>query len=381
MKNGKKFILVSQPWVGDKEREYVLEAVSEGWISSEGKYVRAFEEAFSSYIGRRYGVAVNNGTNALILAFRALELPKGSEVILPSFTIISCALSLIYNDLVPVFVDSSPQTWNMDLDEIEAKITERTRAILMVHTYGYPCEVDRILEIARKHNLVVVEDFAEAIGSEYNGQKCGRFGDISCTSFYSNKLITTGEGGMCLTDDETLAQKMRTLRNLSFIPERRFLHYELGFNFRLSNVLAAIGLAQLESVEERIRRKLKMAEIYYSILEELERMDIIMLPPRSDEKHKNSFWMYGILMKNNASPKRIVDELFKLGIETRPFFFPLHLQPAFKSFSWYKEQRLPVSEYLGEYGFYIPSGLCLTEDEMVYVAENLKSLILKYCRL
>lgn len=376
-----KFIYVSQPWIAGREKEYVLDAVSNGWISSEGKYVREFEEKFASFVSRKYGISVNNGTNALILAVRALDLPEGSEVIIPSFMIISCALAVIYNNLVPVFVDSSLETWNMKPDEIERKITEKTKAIMMVHTYGYPCEVDEILKIAQKYDLFVIEDFAEAIGSEYKGRKCGSFGNISCTSFYSNKLITTGEGGMCLTDDPDLAQKMRNLRNLSFIPEKRFLHYELGFNFRLSNLLSAVGLAQLEVIDERINRKLKMAQIYYEILGELEEKEIIKLPPRSDEKHKNTFWMYGILMMVKVKAKHIMDKLREFGIETRPFFFPLHQQPAFRKFSWFHEQNLPNAEYLGEYGFYIPSGLDLEEDDIIYVAKTVKNLILEYANI
>lgn len=373
----KKFIHVSQPYLLGKEREYVLDALEGGWISSEGKYVKLFEERFASYVGRKYGVSVNNGTNALILALRSLDLEEGSEVILPSFTIISCAMAVIYNNLIPVFVDSSYETWNMKPEEIEAKITNRTKAILMVHTYGYPCDVDRIVRIAEKNGLFLIEDFAEAIGSEYKGRKCGSFGIISCTSFYSNKLITTGEGGMCLTDDEKIYEKLKRLRNLSFIPEKRFLHYELGFNFRLSNILCAIGLAQLESVEQRVEKKIKMAEIYYDILGELEEKGIIKLPPRSTSDYRNTFWMYGILLTNGVKAQVIMEKLKDLGIETRPFFYPLHLQPAFRKFKWFSEEKLPNSEYIAEYGFYIPSGLNLKESDIKHIGKTVKEVIMK----
>lgn len=373
----RKFIHVSQPWLGVKEKEYVLDALSDARISSEGKYVNLFEESFASYVGRKYGVSVNNGTNALILALRALDIEEGSEVITPTFTIISCALASIYNNLIPVFVDSSYETWNMKTEEIEAKITKKTKAILMVHTYGYPCDVEKILKIAEKNNLFVIEDFAEAIGSEYKGKKCGSFGIISCTSFYSNKLITTGEGGMCLTDDEKIYERLKRLRNLSFIPEKRFLHYEIGFNFRLSNLLCAIGLAQLENIDERIKRKIKMAEIYYDILGELEEKGLINLPPRSNEDYKNTFWMYGIVIRNGVNAQKIMERLKRRGIETRPFFYPLHLQPAFRRFKWFSEQRLATAEFIAEHGFYIPSGLNLDESEIKYVGEIVKEEIIK----
>lgn len=376
-KDVKKLIHVSEPLIGEKEKEYILDALDGGWISSEGKYVNLFEEKFASYIGRKYGTSVNNGTNALILALRALEIEEWSEVILPSFTIISCALAVIYNNLIPIFVDSSYETWNMKPEEIEAKITKKTKAILMVHTYGYPCDVDRILEIAEKNNLFVIEDFAEAIGSEYKGKKCGNSGHISCTSFYSNKLITTGEGGMCLTNDEKINEKLKRLRNLSFIPEKRFLHYELGFNYRISNLLCAIGLAQLENIQERIKRKIKMAEIYYDILGELEEKGLIKLPPRSNSDYKNTFWMYGIVLTNGVKAQKLMENLKKKGIETRPFFYPLHLQPAFRKFKWFSEQKLPTAEYIAEYGFYIPSGLNLNENEIKYVGEIVKEEIIK----
>lgn len=265
----------------------------------------------------------------------------------------------------------------MKPEEIEAKITNRTKAILMVHTYGYPCDVDRIVRIAEKNGLFLIEDFAEAIGSEYKGRRCGSFGIISCTSFYSNKLITTGEGGMCLTDDEKIYEKLKRLRNLSFIPEKRFLHYELGFNFRLSNILCAIGLAQLESVEQRVEKKIKMAEIYYDILGELEEKGIIKLPPRSTSDYRNTFWMYGILLTNGVKAQVIMEKLKDLGIETRPFFYPLHLQPAFRKFKWFSEEKLPNSEYIAEYGFYIPSGLNLKESDIKHIGKTVKEVIMK----
>jgi len=371
-----KTVPVNEPLIGEKELKYVSEAVRSGWISSEGKYLRAFEEKFSIYLNRKHGITVNNGTNALILALRALDLPKGSEVIIPSFTIISCALACIYNDLVPVFVDSEEDTWNMDVIKIQKKISKKTKAIMPVHIYGHPCDMDPISKIAQNNNLAVVEDFAEAIGSEYKGRKCGGFGEISCASFYANKVVTTGEGGMCLTDDQNLAERLRKLKNLGFIPEKRFFHEELGFNFRMTNVQAAIGLAQLESIEERVKKKIWIGKTYTKLLKPFEDKGMIRLPIRKDWA-RNTYWMYGVVLneKKGLKAAEAMKKLEKKGIQTRPFFCPMHLQPAFKKFSWFKKEKMPVSEKLYEYGFYLPSGLALTEKQLHRVCETLDTTL------
>lgn len=368
-------IPVSEPLFGRKEIEYIIEAIKTGWVSSAGKFIKKFEKEFASYIGKKYGVVVNNGTNALILALRALNLPKGSEVIVPTFTIISCALACIYNDLVPVFVDCEPDTWNMDVNQIEGKITQKTKAIMVVHIYGHPVDMDKIMEVAKSYNLYIIEDAAEAIGSEYKSKKCGSFGDISCFSFYANKAITTGEGGMCLTDDEYLAEKMKRLRNLAFIHDKRFVHYELGFNFRMTNIQAAIGLAQLERIEKHIEKKVWIGKTYTKFLEEI---DGIKLPVEK-KRAKNTYWMYGIVLDKclNVTAREFSEELQILGIQTRPFFYPLHLQPAFKNFPWFKEQNLPVSESLYRYGLYLPSGLTLEEKDIRKVVNAVKKILVK----
>lgn len=371
-----QMIPVNEPLIGKKELEYVSEAVRSGWISSEGKYIRAFEEKFSNYVNRKHGITVNNGTNALILALRALDLPKGSEVIIPSFTIISCALACIYNDLVPVFVDSEEDTWNIDVKKIEKKISKKTKAIMPVHIYGHSCDMDPIFKIAKKNKLLIVEDFAEAIGSEYKGKKCGGFGEISCASFYANKVVSTGEGGMCLTDDPDLAERLRKLKNLAFIPATRFIHEELGFNFRMTNVQAAIGLAQLESIEERVKKKIWIGKTYTKLLKPLEDEGIIKLPVEK-EWAKNTYWMYGVVLneKKDLKAVEVMKKLGEDGIQTRPFFYPMYLQPAFKKFSWFKKEKLPVSKRLYEYGFYLPSGLTLTEEQLGRVCEKVYNIL------
>lgn len=370
-------IPVNEPYLTDKELEYITEAVRSGWISSDGKYIKLFEEEFAKYVERKHGIAVNNGTNALILALRALNLPSASEVIIPSFTIISCALACIYNNLIPVFVDSEEDTWNMDVSKIEEKITEKTKAIMPVHIYGHPVDMDAVLAIAQKYNLYVVEDFAEAIGSEYKGKKCGGFGEISCVSFYANKVVTTGEGGMCLTDDDELAENLRKLRNLAFVPEKRFVHFELGFNFRITNIQAAIGLAQTERIKEHVAKKIWIGKFYNNLLKPLEEKGLIRLSVEK-EWAKNTYWMYGVVLNKDLgiTAEEAMKKLAEKGIQTRPFFYPLHLQPVFEKLPWYKKERLPVSENLYKYGFYLPSGLTLTEAEIQKVAEYLEETLL-----
>ena len=285
-------------------------------------------------------------------------------------------LGFLYNDLVPVFVDSEEDTWNMDVTKIGKKITKRTKAIMPVHIYGHSCDMDPIFKIAKNNKLVIVEDFAEAIGSEYKGRKCGGFGEISCASFYANKVVSTGEGGMCLTDDLELAKRLRKLKNLGFIPGKRFFHKELGFNFRMTNIQAAIGLAQLEDIEERVNKKIWIGKTYMKLLKPLEEKEIIKLPVEK-EWAKNTYWMFGVVLnkKLGVYAREIMKRLGDKGIQTRPFFYPMHLQPAFKKFSWLKDEKLPVSKKLYEYGFYLPSGLTLTEDQINKVAESLIKII------
>jgi len=369
-------IPVNEPLILEKELEYVTKAIKTGWISSAGEFIEAFEKNFARFVQRKYGIAVNNGTNALSLALRSLNLPAGSEVILPSFTIISCALACIYNNLIPVFVDSEEETWNIDVSKIEGRITEKTKAIMPVHIYGHPVDMDKIINIAKKYNLSIIEDFAEAIGSEYKGKKCGVFGDISCVSFYANKVVTSGEGGMCLTNDDGIAKDLRKLRNLAFIAEKRFVHYELGFNFRITNIQAAIGLAQTERIEEHIKIKVWIGKTYNELLSPLGKKGLIKLPAEK-QWAKNTYWMYGIVVEPDLgiNAQEAMIRLYEKGIQTRPFFFPLHKQPVFKRYNWFRKDHLPVSEKLYNYGFYLPSGLTLTEEQIEKVSNKVKEVL------
>lgn len=369
-------IPVNEPLIGTAEHSYVKECLDTGWISSGGKFIDAFEAGFAAYCGRTYGVVMNNGTNALIAALRALELPEKSEVIIPSFTIISCALACVYNNLVPVFVDSERETWNMDIDQMESKITAKTKAIMAVHIYGHPLDMDRLRATAKKHELMVIEDFAEAIGSEYKKKRCGGFGAVSCASFYANKTITTGEGGMCLTDDPETAEKLKSIRNLCFLPRQRFLHEELGHNFRITNVQAAIGLGQLETIDERIAKKIETARTYHGLLKDLEAQEILSLPPEKPWA-KSTFWMYGVLLNKDRGLKAaaVQQRLAEKGVQTRPFFYPMHRQPVFQPMPWFKEESLPFSEELYDYGFYLPSGQTLKTQDIEQAATALKEML------
>ena len=366
-------IPVNEPLIGEKEFTYVNECLKTGWISSGGKFITEFEEKFAAYINKKHGIAVNNGTNALILALRVLDLPRGTEVIMPTFTIISCALACIYNNLKPVLVDCDVDTWNMNVSQIEEKITNKTKVIMVVHVYGHPVEMNSVIEMAKKYNLYIVEDAAEAIGAEYKGQKCGIFGDLSCFSFYANKTITTGEGGMVLTDDDKLAEKLRRLRNLGFIPQHRFYHEELGYNFRMTNIQAAIGLAQLERIEEHINIKRKIGKLYTEFLKHI----LYLQLPVEKEWAKNIYWMYGIVLdeKTRVNAEGFGKKLLRNGIQTRPFFLGMHEQPAFHKMGLFINEHYPVAERIAKQGLYLPSGLTLKEKEIKKIAKAMEKIL------
>jgi len=366
-------IPVNEPLLAGKEREYVLECIDSGWISSEGPFVGKFEEKFSGHMGRKHGVAVCNGSAALDLAVAALGIGKGDEVILGTFTIISCAASIVRAGATPVVVDALADTWNMDWRQIEEKITDKTRAIMVPHIYGLPAEMDRILEIAQKNELQVIEDAAEMIGQEFRGQPCGSFGDISTFSFYPNKHVTTGEGGMVLTDDNDLAERCRSLRNLCF-QKKRFYHEKLGWNMRMSNIQAALGVAQLENLKESVNRKRRMGRMYDDLFKDL---DSIKLPIDKTEYAENIYWVYGVVLEDSVQfeAEEMMKRLGEKKIGTRPFFWPMHEQPVFRNMGLYHGVRMPVSENLARRGLYIPSGLSLTEEQIHQVAGAVREIL------
>lgn len=362
-------VQVNEPLLDGNEKKYLNECIDTGWISSEGPFIKQFENGLAQYFNRKHAIAVSNGTIAIDIAIDALDLKSGDEIIMPTFTIISCISGLIKKGCIPIFIDQNLDTWNMNIDEIEDKITSRTKAIMVVHIYGLPVEMNKVLEIATKYNLKIIEDAAEMHGQEYLGKKCGSFGDISTLSFYPNKHITTGEGGMVLTDDDDLAEKCRSLRNLCFIPEQRFLHYELGYNARMTNMQAAIGLAQLERIEKFIEKKRWIGKKY---TERLQSVKSLQLPIVSTTYAENIYWVYGVVIKDNQTmdAKEAMKYLAEAGIGTRPFFWGLHEQPVLKNYNINVEGIFPISEHMSRQGFYLPSGLAITEDQINYVCDT-----------
>jgi perosamine synthetase len=366
-------IPVNEVLLTGNEKAYLNQCIDSGWISSEGPFVKQFEEQFASRVGRRYGVAVSNGSVALQAAVAAMGLTAGDEVILPSFTIISCAAAILRAGATPVLVDSDAQTWNIDIGQLESRITPRTKAIMVVHTFGLPVDMDPLLAIAERHGLRVLEDAAEAHGQVYRGRPCGSFGDASIFSFYPNKHVTTGEGGMVVTDDVALAERCRSLRNLCFEPKKRFVHHELGWNFRMTNLQAAVGVAQLERLDEFVSRKRRMGCRYTQHLAHLSKLQ---LPLCRTEYAENVYWVYGVVL-GDAVPfdaEEVMRRLGDKGIGTRPFFWPMHEQPVFKKMGLFSEESYPVAERLARRGFYIPSGLGLTDDQMDRVIEVMNAI-------
>lgn len=365
-------IPVNEPLLGPAEAANVAEAVSSGWISSAGRFIDEFERDWASYCGMKHGVAVANGTVALQLAVECLGLEPGDEIIMPSFTIVSCALSAVYNGAVPVLVDSDPDTWCMDVSQVEARITPRTRALMPVHIYGHPVDMDPLRALADAHGLAIIEDAAEAHGATYKGRRCGSLGDISCFSFYANKIVTTGEGGMLLTDDDTIAERARSLRNLAFREDRRFWHAELGHNFRLTNLQAAIGVAQIARIDEFLAIKRRMAATYSEGLAGLP----LQLPIQR-EWAENVYWMYGLVIDEGTGmdADAFAAALAVRGVQTRPFFLGMHEQPVFLERGLFVGEHYPVAERIARQGLYLPSGMALTLDQQHVVIEAVRAVL------
>jgi len=355
-------IPVSEPFLNQRALDYVHDAVRSGWISSEGRFIPEFERRWADYCGVAHGVAVCNGSVALELAMAALALPSGSEVILPSFTIISCVTAVLRSGCRPVLVDCEPDTWCLDIAEVERKVTARTRAVMPVHIYGHMAEMNALMELARKLNLAVIEDAAEAHGAEYHGRRAGGIGAIGCFSFYANKIITTGEGGMLVTNDAKLAERARSMRNLCFRPEQRFLHTDLGYNFRMTNVQAAIGVAQIECIDDHLARKRRMAAHYGERLREVRGLRLPVQRPGA----KNAYWMYAVVLDDTIGfdAVQLAARLKQQGVDTRPFFLGMHEQPVLRELGLFTGESYPVTESIARRGLYLPSGLGLTEGEI-----------------
>jgi len=367
-------IPVNEPLLNGNEKKYLAECIDTGWISSEGPFVTRFEAGMAARVGRKHGIAVCNGSAALDAAVAALDLKPGDEVILPSFTIISCGAAIVRAGATPVVVDSEPATWNMDVNAVAARITPRTRAIMPVHIYGLPVDMAPLEALARKHGLAIVEDAAEAHGQKYQGRDCGSFGDLSVFSFYPNKHVTSGEGGMILTDSDALAARCRDLRNLCFKPPRRFVHEELGWNLRMTNLQAAVGVAQLERLDEFIERKRAMGARYTQALSSFGQ---IQLPPASAAGADNHYWVFGIVLADDVDfdAHEAMQRLAAAGVGCRPFFWPMHEQPVFRRMGLFAGESYPVAERIARRGFYLPSGLALTERQIDEVVAAVRKLL------
>ena len=368
------FIPVNEPLLNGNEKKYLCECIDTGWISSEGPFVKDFEKKFSGTINRKYGIAVSSGTAALEVAAQAIGICEGDEVIMPTFTIISCAIAVTKLGAIPVLVDSNIYTWNMNVDEIEAKITARTKAIIMVHLYGLPAEVDKILELAKKYNLKIIEDAAEMHGQTYYGKPCGSFGDISIFSFYPNKHITTGEGGMVVTDNEELAERCRLIRNLCFRKDVRYIHDEISDNYRFTNLQAAVGLAQLERLDEFVIKKREMGKYY---TKNLKNIDGLILPIERTEYADNIYWVYGLVLQKDiqVANKTVQKLLAEEGVASRTFFWCMHEQPVFQKKRLFQGETYSNAEYLARKGFYIPSGLAISRDQMDKVISGVQKVM------
>ncbi len=367
-------IPVNEPLLDGNEERYLAECVRTGWISSEGPFVGKFEEGFAARLGRRHGVAVCNGSAALDVAVAALGIGPGDEVILPTFTIISCAAAVVRAGATPVLVDCETDTCNTTADRIADRITPRTKAIMIVHIYGLPVDMDPVFALAQRHGLKIIEDAAEMHGQTYKDRPCGSLGDISTFSFYPNKLVTTGEGGMVLTDDGAVAERCRSLRNLCFQPEKRFVHEELGWNFRTSNLQAAVGVAQLERLDEFVARKRRIGALYQSCLRDIRGLQ---LPLARTAYSENIYWVFGVLLEHHIplDAAEAMKRLAERGIGTRPFFWPMHEQPVFRRRGLFAGEVYPNAERLARRGFYVPSGLALTEPQIDEVAAALRELM------
>jgi len=364
-----RIIPVCEPTLSGKEAEYLLDCVESNWISSAGKYIPKFEELFAAECECNYGIACLNGTVALHLALAGLGLEPGDEVIIPTFTMIATINAISYVGATPVLIDSEPCTWNMDVEQLADKITPRTKAIIPVHTYGHPVDMDPLMELADKHGIFVLEDAAEAHGAEYKNKRVGSLGHAAGFSFYANKIITTGEGGMITTNDKKYAALLTNLRDHAFSSERHFWHKYIGFNYRMTNLQAAVGVAQVEQMAGFIENRRRNASLYNGLLREIPG---IVTPPEADYV-KNVFWMYAILVEEDEfglTRDELRARLAKHGIETRTFFIPMHLQPIY--YEAFKGQRYPVSEKLCKQGLYLPSASSLTEHQIRYIADMLQ---------
>ncbi len=368
-------IRVFEPELTIKDKISVLKSLRKNYISGTSPVVQDFEESAARTFDRKYAVAVTNGSVALDLAFQLFEFEEGDEVIIPSFTIVSCLSAVIRAGAKPVFCDVDSKTWNINLDNISKKVTSKTKAVLVVHTYGLSAEIKKISEFCDQNNLYLIEDAAEAHGQKDHNIKCGSFGDVSTMSFYANKHVTTGEGGMVLTNSEKYFEKIKSMRNLDFTSKERFKHENLYWNYRLGGLQAALGISQLTQIENQIKNKINQGKVYQNLLKE--HTSLLTLPLEETRDIKNHYWVFGVLLKIENIRDNVIEDLLNRGIETRPFFWPLHLQSALpKEFK--TKEKLENSENLGSNGLYLPLGGHVSSKKQKYIVQNLIEVIRKF---
>ncbi len=370
----KNFIPVSEPFIDSLESKFVNDALEKKAISGLfGDYISQFEKEFARFCDCEYGISTSSGTTALHLAMASLGIGRGDEVIVSTYTNMATFFAVLYQGARPVPVDIEPDTWNINPLKIEEKITDKTKAIIVVHIFGHPVDMDPVLELAKKYNLFVVEDCAEAHGATYKGKKVGSIGDIGCFSFYANKIITTGEGGMLVTNNEEIAKKAASLKSLAFGDDNKFMHKDIGFNYRLTNLQAAIGCAQLKKLPRIIESKRFIAETYNKLLSEITALQL----PIEKTYATNVYWMYHVVLKENASLSRkyLMSKLLEKGIETRPGFIPFNLQEIFIKSGITHPDECPVANYIAENSFYLPSSPNLTREDLEFIANSIKEII------
>jgi perosamine synthetase len=371
--NKKTIFPVSIPHISKKDINFVNKTLIKGWISSNGPEVIKFEKNFSKYVDRKYSVAVSNGTAALEIAVKALGIKKNDEVLIPNFTIISNALAVLRQYAKPVPIDCNLDDWNIIISDIEKKITNKTKAIIVTHIYSFPNDMDKILKICKRRKIFIIEDAAEVLGLNYKNKRCGSFGDISTFSFYANKQVTTGEGGMISVNSLQLYKKCCSLRNLCFGRSNRFDHDDLGWNYRMTNIQAALGLSQLKNIKYIVNKKMNIGRCYFQKLKNNKNLQI--LPP-SNLFAKNIYWVVGIVIKKKKIiASKLAKKLAKYGIQTRPFFWPMHEQTIFKKMNMFRNKKFPNSSYISRYGIYLPSYIKLKKKDIDYISSVISKIL------
>ena len=371
-----KFIPVNKPLILPQDLNYIKNSMSDGWISSEGPEVKKFEKNFSTFIGHKFAIAVSSGTAALEIAIKSLNLKKNDEVIIPNFTIISNAIAVLKENLNIKLVDCNIDDWNMDISKIQKAITKNTKAIIATHIYNFPLRIDILKKICKEKKIFLIEDAAEVIGQKLNNKLCGSFGDISIFSFYANKQITTGEGGMITTNNKKFYEKSQSLRNLCFGKKDRFNHDDIGWNYRMTNMQASLGVSQLKRINAIVKKRHQVGKEYY---DKLKKNENIFMPETTRSYAKNIYWVIAFIIINKnlkIDAKKLMKELLKFGIQTRPFFWPMHKQKILrKKIKNNKNDNFENSEYISKYGLYLPSSLSITKKEINFICNKINFIL------